>query len=177
MPDFPANIMICSCEGTMPLDVEAVRSGCPGNNLTTARHLCRSEIERFRAMAGKDGPLTIACTQESGLFEEVAGEAGRKTPIVFANVRETAGWSREAADAGPKMAALLAAAAEPMPPVPTLDLESDGVILIYGRNECAIEAGHLLKESLDVTVLITPPAAISRSIRPITAACAVRKAR
>jgi ferredoxin len=35
------------------------------------------------------------------------------------------------------------------------------VILIYGRNECAIEAGHLLKDSLDVTVVITPPAAIA----------------
>jgi hypothetical protein len=31
------------------------------------------------------------------------------------------------------------------------------VILIYGRDEQAIEAGNLLKDHLDVTVLITPP--------------------
>ncbi len=58
------------------------------------------------------------------------------------------------------MAALLAAAAEPMPPVPFVELESGGVILICGRDETAVEAGNLLKDHLDVTVLIEPPAAI-----------------
>jgi ferredoxin len=62
--------------------------------------------------------------------------------------------------AGPRMAALLAAAAEPMPEVPLVVLKSAGVVLIYGCDEHAIEAGHLLEEYLDVTVLITPPAAV-----------------
>ena len=39
------------------------------------------------------------------------------------------------------MAALLAAAAEPMPDVPFVTLDSEGVILIYGRDERAIETG------------------------------------
>src|SRR5258707_10852134 len=59
------------------------------------------------------------------------------------------------------MAALLAAAAEPRPEVPFLSLTSDGVILIYGRDEQAIEAGRLLKDHLDVTVLIRPPADVA----------------
>ena len=63
-------------------------------------------------------------------------------------------------DAGPKRSALLAAAAVPMPNVSFVPVESGGVILIYGRDETAIEAGDLLKEHLDVTVLIIPPAAI-----------------
>ena len=63
--------------------------------------------------------------------------------------------------AGPKMAALLAAAAEPLPAVPFVDLESEGVILILGRDERAVEAGDLLKDHLDVTVLIKPPAQIA----------------
>jgi hypothetical protein len=58
------------------------------------------------------------------------------------------------------MAALLAAAAEPAPAAPLVELESRGVILIYGRDEPAIEAGNLLKDHLDVTVLIAPPAAM-----------------
>ena len=58
------------------------------------------------------------------------------------------------------MAALLAAAAEPMPPVPSVKLESGGVILICGRDERAVEAGRLLEDHLDVTVLIEPPANI-----------------
>jgi ferredoxin len=47
-----------------------------------------------------------------------------------------------------------------MPPVPFVTLESTGVVLICGRDEVAVEAGNLLKDHLDVTVLIEPPAAI-----------------
>jgi ferredoxin len=161
MPDPSGNIVICSCEDTMPLHADAVRNGCRGAKVTTARHLCRAEIERFRAMAGESAALTIACTQESALFDEVAAEAGRTAAITYTNIRETAGWSSEAADAGPKMAALLAAAAEPLPTVPLVSPESEGVILIYGRDERAIEAANLLKDHLDVTVLIKPPADIA----------------
>lgn len=127
----------------------------------TATQLCRAELDRFRAIAAADTPLTVGCTQETHLFSEVAIEVGRASPVKFANIREAAGWSSEAAQAGPKMAALLAAAAEPTPPVPTISLESDGVILICGRDEAAVEAGNLLKDHLDVTVLIEPPAAIA----------------
>jgi ferredoxin len=71
------------------------------------------------------------------------------------------GWSTEAARTGPKKAALLAMAAEPVPPAPVVELQSAGVVLICGRNEIAVEAGNLLKDHLDVTVLIEPPAAIT----------------
>lgn len=143
----------------MPLDVQAVRRGCPGKS-TSATQLCRAELDRFRKIAAKDTPLTVGCTQEAALFLETATESRRENPIQFANIREFAGWSSEAARAGPKMAALLAAAAEPAPLVPSIELESGGVILICGRDEKAVEAGNLLKEHLDVTVLIEPPAAI-----------------
>ena len=68
--------------------------------------------------------------------------------------------SGEKAQATPKMADLLALAAEAVPDVTTVELESRGVILICGRDESAIEAGKLLKDHLDVTVLIAPPASI-----------------
>jgi ferredoxin len=71
------------------------------------------------------------------------------------------GWPSEAVQSGPKQAALLALAAEPKPSVPLVTLESAGVVLICGRDEIAVEAGNLLKDHLDVTVLIEPPAAIA----------------
>jgi ferredoxin len=160
MTDPAGTIAICSCEGTMPLDEAAIRKGCPGAEVTSAHHLCRAQIDRFRAMAENGGALTVACTQESPLFEEVAAEAGRTAAIAYTNIRETAGWSREAAGAGPKMAALLAAAAEPLPPSPVIGFESEGVVLVYGCDERAVDAGNLLKDHLDVTVLIRPPATI-----------------
>ena len=51
-------------------------------------------------------------------------------------------------------------AAEPTPPPPFVQLESAGVVLICGRDETAVEAAELLKDHLDVTVLIEPPASI-----------------
>jgi ferredoxin len=157
MADQPRKIFLCSCEDTMPLDADAVRRGCRGANLLTARQLCRAEVERFRTEAESGQPITVGCTQEAPLFSEI----GPEDKIAFVNVRETAGWSSEARDAGPKMAALLAAAAEPAPEFPFVTLNSEGVILIYGRDERAIEAANLLKHHLDVTVLITRPAELT----------------
>jgi ferredoxin len=145
-------ILVCSCEDTMPLDAGAIERGCRGATVATAHQLCRVELERLRA-ATAGGAVIVGCTQEAPLFAEVAGEQA----IALANVRETAGWSADAAAAGPKMAALLAIAAEPMPEVPFVTLSSEGVALVYGRDETAIEAGSLLADHLDVTVLITKP--------------------
>src|SRR6266511_4228477 len=113
MADRPPNILICSCEDTMPLDGSAVQRGCGGAEVT------------------------------------------------YSNIRETAGWSKDAHATGPKMAALLAAAAEQAPEVPFVSMSSEGVVLIYARDEQAIEAGNLLKDHLDVTVLIKPPAQVA----------------
>jgi ferredoxin len=77
------------------------------------------------------------------------------------NIRETAGWSKDAKAAGPKMAALIAAAQEGAPEIPFVSFTSEGVILVYGRDEQAIEAAGLLKDHLDVTVLIRPPADVA----------------
>jgi ferredoxin len=160
MPDSFRNILICSCEDTMPVGAALVHRACPGSRVTTAQQLCRAELDRFRAIAGEPGPLTVGCTQEAARFAETAAEIGRESPIGFVNIRETAGWSIDAGEAGPKMAALLAAATLPTPDVPLLTLESGGVILIYGRDEAAVEAGKLLQNHLDVTVLIKPPASL-----------------
>jgi len=153
----PRTILLCSCDDTMSLDAPRVGRVCRGATVATAHQLCRAELERFRAAAAEGVPLTVACTQEAPLFAETAAGAD----IVFTNIRETAGWSQDAAKAGPKIAALIAAAAEPMPPVPVVSLESDGVILIYGRDERALEAAGMLKDRLDVTVLLTRPGDIA----------------
>ena len=143
----------------MPLDAEAVRRGCRGAEVKSAHQLCRAELARFRTAVAEGAPLTVGCTQEAPLFAEAAGEGS--PAIVFANVRETAGWSSDADKAGPKMAALLAAGAEPLPGAPFVSLASEGVTLIYGRDERAIEAANLLKDHLDITVLVTRPDALA----------------
>ena len=155
MADRPPKILICSCDDTMPLDGEALKRGCRGADTLSAHQLCRAELEKFRAAASAGEPLIVGCTQEAPLFAEVAGDGA---DVKYANIRETAGWSKDAKAAGPKIAALLAAAAEPVPPVSFVSFASEGVILIYGRDAQAIEAANLLKDHLDATVLIEPPA-------------------
>jgi ferredoxin len=154
-------ILICSCEDTMPLDADAVRRGCRGAQVATAHHLCRAEIDRFRAAAANGDPLVVGCTQEAPLFAEVAEGLESSSALTFVNVRETAGWSDQGAHAGPKMAALIAAAAEPVPDFSLVSLSSEGVTLVYGRDERAIEAARLLTGHLDVTVLISRPKDLS----------------
>ena len=110
MADRPPKVLICSCEDTMPLDIPAVQRGCRGTEITTARQLCRAELDKFRATAGGGAPLIVGCTQEAPLFSQM----GDAADVTYANIRETAGWSKDADAAGPKMAALLAAAAEPV---------------------------------------------------------------
>jgi ferredoxin len=155
MADRPGKVLICSCEGTMPLDGKAVARVCRGAEVLEGRQLCRAEIERVRAAAGSGEPLTIACTQEAPLFSELAG-AIEGSEVSFVNIRETAGWSKDAKAAGPKMAALIAANAEPPAEIPFVALNSEGVALIYGRDEQAIEAAKLLKDHLDITLLLAP---------------------
>jgi ferredoxin len=148
-------IAVCSCDDTMPLDTGAIGRGCRNADIKTAHQLCRAELERFRAMIAGGEAVTVGCTQEAPLFSELAGDSA--AALSFVNVRETAGWSADAAKAGPKMAALIAAAAEPPPDVPFVTLSSEGAIVVYGRDEGAIETAKLLADHLDVSVLIAAP--------------------
>jgi ferredoxin len=154
-------ILLCDCEGTMPVDGAAVaRAGC-GRVTETATQLCRAQLDRFRAALAEGMAVTVACGQEGALFEEAAEDAGFDLPLAFANIRETGGWSAEAAASGPKAAALIAAAAEEAAPFEVVSMESAGVALILGRDETAVEAARDLADSLDVTVLLTPGASVA----------------
>lgn len=139
----------------MRLDAATIRRGCPSSEIKCFRHLCGAELDHFHNAANAEGPLTVACTQQAAQFRDEAGE--RTDAINFINIRETAGWARDGAAAGPKMAALLAAASIAAPDYPLVPLSSDGVILIYGHDEAAIEAARLLADYLDVTVMLKQP--------------------
>src|SRR6516165_4118367 len=164
MSEPPKTILICSCEDTMRLDTGTVRRGCRKSEIAEFRQLCRAELVHFRNAARAEGTLVVGCTQEAPLFGHEA--KGRSGKMEFVNLREAAGWSTEGTKAGPKMAALLAAASEPAPAFPFVTLSSEGVILIYGRDEVAVEAGQLLADHLDATIMITRP---SQIVPPATA--------
>ena len=154
----------------MPLDAGRVAKGCGSAQIKTANHLCGPDLALFQTMAAS-GNVTVACTAQRPLFEEIAEDNSLGAVLTFANVRETAGWSTDAANAAPKMAAILAAAAIPVPPTTAVTFDSDGVALIYGPGQIALDAAATLKDRLDITVLmsdageVVPPAVLEFPIR------------
>jgi len=121
-----------------------------------ATELCRREVGAYlKTLDGVDD-VVVACTQERSLFAELAQQKGSVAPLRFVNIRETGGWSAQAGQALPKMAALLAAAALPDPePVPIVNYESAGHVLIIGSADQALPWAQRLREQLDVSVLLT----------------------
>jgi ferredoxin len=147
-------LFVCSCEDTMAPDAAAIAKGT-GCEVRGAEQLCRAQLDRFLAAMGEGKAVTVACTQEAPLFRQEAEQARFAAPLAFANIREHAGWSREGAKASPKMAAILAGAAVPMPETALVPLESKGVTLLLGRDAAALEVARRLAEALDLTVLLT----------------------
>jgi ferredoxin len=156
--------LVCSCEDTMRLDERAIARGC-GAEPQMAEQLCQAQLDRFMAALATGRPLTVACTAQAPLFAQEAEAAQAPVPT-FVNIREHAGWSAEGRAVGAKMAALIAAAAEPMPATPLVQFESTGVALVLGRDAVALEAAARLQDRLDLTVLltgteeVTPPRAV-----------------
>jgi ferredoxin len=164
-------ILVCSCEQSMPLNLELLTKAAKGARVVAAKHLCGPELETFRKAAAS-GCVTVACTAQRPLFQEIAEDDQLAAALTFTNIRETAGWSTEATEAGPKMAALLAMAAIPVRPPTGITLRSDGVTLVYGPGQIALDAAMALKDRLDITVLlsdggadVTPPATTEFPIR------------
>lgn len=155
-------LLVCDCEGTMPLDGKALAKACKTalDPRGLATQLCGTELGRFIAALDDGKPLIVACTQEAPRFEEQKEDAKRDTALTFVNIREHAGWSDEARDATPKIAALLRHAALAVTPAPVVSLKSEGVTLVYGKDQAAIDAARRLADRLNVTVLLTPGAQV-----------------
>lgn len=143
--------LVCNCNRTMPLDGKAL-------GLTIHTSLCRQELGSVMKAFGGDDEIIIACTQESALFSELAAQAEKPliAPLRFVNIREVAGWTQEAKTSSPKIAALLALAELPeAEPVPVVNYESHGRLLIVGPGDQALPWADKLADSLDVSVLCT----------------------
>lgn len=152
-------VLLCDCDGTMPLDGAGLAKACAAaGSIRVGHQLCRAQLDNLLVAAtAAASPLLIACTQEQPIFAEALADAG---PAAFTNIRERALWSEEAAGALPKVAALLAEAALEAPPAPALALKSEGLCLVYGRDETALAAALQLAERLDVTLLLAMPGEI-----------------
>ena len=150
---------VCNCNRTMTLDASAgaaLGTALGVGTLPVATALCRADVGAYlKALDGLD-QVVVGCTQERTLFAELAQERSSVAPLRFVNLRETGGWGSDGARALPKMAALLAATALPDPePVPSVDYDSQGQVLIIGPARLALPWAASLAPVLSVSVLLT----------------------
>ncbi len=165
-------LLVCNCQRSMEIDGAklATALALPGS-LTVHTELCRGQLAVFEAAIAKGGPVHVACQQEAPLFDEVAAEKGAdESALRFTDIRDRAGWTQTKGGALPKMAALIAAAAYDEKPAGQLTLKSDGVCLVYGAGQQALDVALELAGRLSVTLLLTdtadvmPPRTASISI-------------
>ncbi len=147
--------LVCNCEKTMPLDEKKLSKAISQDVEKIHISLCRTQLASYEEAIKSGDDLTIACTQEAPLFQEVAEELGSNSNLNFINIREFAGWSKESNKATPKIAALLTNEKYQAKPARLKSIISDGMCLIYGSGEAALEAARILSEKLSVTLLLS----------------------
>jgi len=147
--------LVCNCEKTMDLDEKKLARATGQNIEKIHMSLCRAQLGSFEDAIKKGGDITVACTQEAPLFREVADELGGSANLDFVNIREFAGWSADTGKATAKIAALLEGNAHQATPTRLKSITSDGMCLVYGFGEAALEAARLLSDKLSVTLLLS----------------------
>lgn len=144
-------LLLCDCAGSFRPDADVIAQATGLSCSRIATELCGSEAASA-VEALKAGNCVIACGQQARTFADLAGDLGLDEPLCV-DIRDRAGWSATPSPA--KQAALLAEALLPAPAVPAMDVISEGVCLVYGHGDQALEAGARLAETLSVTVMLT----------------------
>ena len=152
MADTP-RLLLCDCTGTMRPDAGAIAKGCGLACDQVHTHLCRSQAAIAVSALQEEGEVIIACGQEAPAFLELAEDLGAADRLTCVDIRDRAGWSDD--QASPKMAALIAEARIGPAQAPVMDVQSEGLCLVYGAGEAALTAAARLSSALSVTCLLT----------------------
>lgn len=164
--------LVCNCQRTVPLDGDAL-SAALGDEapLTVHTELCRSGLAAFEAALAGGTAVHVACQQEAALFQEVGEDNDFDlSALTFTDIRDAGGWGEDSDQALPKMAALLAADRVAIAPAPSMTLTSNGICLVYGKGQDALDAARKLGDRLSVSVLLSdaegaiPPARVTQPI-------------
>lgn len=155
------HVLVCNCDQTMEIDAAKLTKASANLRGTTDEmpifnQLCRNQIAGYEAAIESGQPVIVACTQEAPLFAEIAEEKGRAEPL-FTNIRERAGWCENKSAATAKMAALLADATHENSPAELITLTSQGICLVYGEGQLALDTASKLAGRLSATVLLSNP--------------------
>lgn len=147
-------ILLCDCLKSQSIAADQLQRATGLTCSKVYSELCQSQAA-IASEAMKNGNVIIACQQERQAFEEMAAELSAEVPA-FIDIRDRAGWTDDTRSVAPKMAALIADAALPVPGTKVIDVTSEGTCLILGDPEHALSAARHLSAILSVTVLLAP---------------------
>ena len=142
----------------MRLDANAIRTGCRGTQVDDGTPSVPRRARPFPAAIADGAPHRGLHPGSASVRRGGRARPDARRPSPTSTSAKRRDGRATGAGAGPKMAALLAAAAEPMPTgrhrQPRRARASSSSTAATRR---AVEAAHLLKEHLDVTVLHRSP--------------------
>lgn len=145
-------LITCDCMGSQAIDTQGLAATTGLDVPPPCSALCTTQIDRA-AKAIDAGDAVFCCTQESRIFGTLADELDHPAPPLM-DVRDKAGWTADQAPTLPKMSALVAEALLPAAAEKTVDVISEGLCLILGPSQVALQAALALKDHLGVTVLL-----------------------
>ncbi|SIS51029.1 4Fe-4S binding protein [Paracoccus saliphilus] len=145
-------LVTCDCSGSQTIDAKALSQATGLDIRSPCSALCTTQLQHA-SDALTDGDVIFCCAQESRSFETLAEELG-VDPAPMLDLRDRAGWSDDPASKLPKMTALIAEAMLPAAPEKAMDVLSEGLCLILGPSQIALEAAAQLSDYLGVTVLL-----------------------
>lgn len=161
-------LLLCSCDKTQPLDLEALKAAAQADEAIKVDQLCGSDMAIAAQQLNGDSQLVIACQQQAALFErladEIQSETGKRADVQFVDLRDRAGWAPKGAKPKritAKQSALLALTGLPSPMVPLKNIVSNGVCCIVGPTEQCIRMAELVQDDLGVTCILTDAGPIS----------------
>ncbi|SDE50500.1 4Fe-4S binding protein [Ruegeria marina] len=155
------SLITCDCMGSQTIDAEGLAKATGLQVLPPCKALCTTQINRA-AEAMKAEDTVICCMQEVRTFEALADELGTSIPPLL-DLRDRAGWTADSTPTLPKMSALVAEALLPAATVRAVDVVSEGLCLILGSADVALDAAERLCNHLGVTVLLSDTAALPDS--------------
>lgn len=145
-------LVTCDCSGSQTIDAKALSQATGLDIRQPCSALCTTQLQ-LASDALTEGDAILCCAQESRSFEALAEELGVPAAPML-DLRDRAGWSDDPASKTPKMAALIAEGMLPAAPEKALDVVSEGLCLILGPSQIALEAAAQLSDYLGVTVLL-----------------------
>ena len=184
--DGPVPICRELCRSEVAVFERALAAGGRINVACTQEAPLFLELAEDRLAADQAARETAAAATAAAAVRAEAPQnetaAGKVVDLLFTNIRERAGWCRGGADApettdksdktnmAAKMAALLLEGGYRSQPAKAITLNSQGICLVYGAGQEALEVAEKLSRSLSVSLLLSdadgvmPPASATLPI-------------